>query len=87
MLISSSQISEDRNITIMSDCKATISWINCEGFGNLSYVKLVYDIRQLLLSRNNISIVFKPRSSNSVANSLAKAGSHSNGDRLEWGVG
>jgi ribonuclease HI len=82
-LVSTCQFSDDKNITIMSDCKAAVSWINGEGFGNLSLVRLVYDIRQLIMSRNNISIVFTPRSSNSLSDILAKARSHSNEDRLE----
>ncbi|KAK2648420.1 hypothetical protein Ddye_015909 [Dipteronia dyeriana] len=63
-----------------------VSWINREGFGNLSHVNLVYDIRQILLWRNFISIKFTPSRFNSLADSLAKDGSGSNGDRLEWGV-
>ncbi|KAK0599656.1 hypothetical protein LWI29_007353 [Acer saccharum] len=41
---------------------------------------MVYDIRQLLLSRSNFSIKFTPRRLNSLADSLAKADVGSNGE-------
>ncbi|KAK2656842.1 hypothetical protein Ddye_009894 [Dipteronia dyeriana] len=49
-------------------------------FGILQMVNFVYDIRQFL---NDIK--FMPRAFNSCADSLAKAGSHGEGDILEWG--
>ncbi|KAK1558570.1 hypothetical protein Q3G72_003986 [Acer saccharum] len=87
-LISSSMLLLNRNITIMSDSKSVVSWINGEGFGHLSFVNLVYDIRQflILISMNLVSIKFTPRSSNSLADSLAKAGSRLQEERLEWGL-
>ena len=56
----------------MSDSKSVVSWINGEGFGNLRYVKLVYDIIQSLLRRKSMTIKFTPRGSNALANSMAK---------------
>ena len=73
-LISSSRMLDDRMITIWSDFSLVVSWINGDGFGKLSLVHLVYDIRQFISSRNLISIKYTPRGSNSLADSLAKAG-------------
>ncbi|KAK0608412.1 hypothetical protein LWI29_030312 [Acer saccharum] len=86
MLISSNQLYSHRRITILSDSKSVVSWINGVGFGNLSHVKLVYDIRQSILHRKSISIAFTPRGSNALADSLAKNGAVSIGERLEWGA-
>ena len=85
-LISSRMRLSNRNITILSDSKSVVSWINGEGFGKLSLVNLIYDIRQFLLSTDLVSIKFTPRSANSLADNLAKAGSVIQEDRLEWGL-
>ena len=61
-----------------------MSWCNGEDFGNLNLVNVIYDIRQLLLSWEGLEIKFLPRGLNSYADCLAKNGSNSCGDRLEW---
>ncbi|KAK2656506.1 hypothetical protein Ddye_009558 [Dipteronia dyeriana] len=53
-LISSDMFFLERNITILSDSKSTISRIKGEGFGHLRLVNWVYDIRQFLLSMNKV---------------------------------
>ncbi|KAK3221733.1 hypothetical protein Dsin_008758 [Dipteronia sinensis] len=78
-LINSKQTLADRNITIISDSKVTVSWVNGNGFGSLNLVNVVYDIRQTLHRLKCLSVIFMPRSSNSLADCLAKAGS---GDSL-----
>ena len=74
-------------ISFVSDSQSVVSWINGEDFGNLRFVKLIYDIRQLLMSRTNVVAEFTSRKANSLADSLAKAGAYACGERLEWGVG
>ncbi|KAK2655690.1 hypothetical protein Ddye_008742 [Dipteronia dyeriana] len=80
-LVSSNQVLVGSNISIISDSKFAVSWIKCEDFGNLKLVQLVYDIRHLFEG----FIEFKPWSSNSIVDSLAKASSAARGDGLEWG--
>ena len=60
--------------------------INGFDFGNVHLLNWVYDIRQVLQFSDGLSIKFMPRGSNSLIDSLAKAGSNRCGDRLEWGV-
>lgn len=72
-LISSSRLLDDRMITIWSNSSLAVSWINGDGFGKLSLIHLIYDIRQFILSRTLISIKFMPRGCNSLADCLAKA--------------
>ncbi|KAK2641058.1 hypothetical protein Ddye_022821 [Dipteronia dyeriana] len=84
-LISSHMFLLDRNITILSDSKMVVSWIEGEGFGNLNLVNWVYDIKQFLASLNSVSIKYTSRSCNSLADSLAKSGSSIQAERLVWG--
>ncbi|KAK4854934.1 hypothetical protein QYF36_002583 [Acer negundo] len=85
-LISSRMRLSNRNITIMSDSKLVVSWINGEVFGKLSLVNTIYDIRQFIMSTDSVSIKYTPRSANSLADNLAKAGSGIQEDRLERGL-
>ncbi|KAK1592399.1 hypothetical protein Q3G72_024297 [Acer saccharum] len=62
-----------------------LSWINGDGFGLLEMVNFIFDSRQLLSLMVSLSIKFMPRGSNSLADSLEKAGSSSQVERLEWG--
>ncbi|TXG64801.1 hypothetical protein EZV62_011795 [Acer yangbiense] len=54
------------------------------GLGSLNHVHLIYDIRGFLSLLGNASVVFNNRSSNSLADSLAKKGSAMGGDSLVW---
>ncbi|KAK2648318.1 hypothetical protein Ddye_015807 [Dipteronia dyeriana] len=85
-LISSNMYFIERNITILSDSKFAVSWINGDGFDHLNFVSVLYDIKQFLSSKITISIEFTDRSSNSLAYVLAKAGSGLQQERLEWGL-
>lgn len=85
-LISSCQLLNNRKISIMSDSESVVAWINGDGFGMLSQVNLLYDIRQTLMHRRSLDVKFTPRSSNSLADCLAKASSSMQGERLEWSV-
>ncbi|KAK2654791.1 hypothetical protein Ddye_014647 [Dipteronia dyeriana] len=82
-LISSNQFLINRNITIISDSLSLVSWIKGKDFGNFELVRIMYDIRHFLQDRRGLDIEFKQRSSNSLADSLAKAGSSRCGDKLE----
>ncbi|KAK3219591.1 hypothetical protein Dsin_013561 [Dipteronia sinensis] len=73
-----------RPITIISDSKSVIAWIKDSEFGNLQLVHLVNDIRLFLKSSYSFDLRYMPRESNSMAESLAKAGSSGGRDRLEW---
>ena len=55
-----------RNVVIISDSKAAVSWVNGEGFGNLKLVNLVYDIRIFILNFKGVLVLFKPRGSSFV---------------------
>ncbi|KAK2647643.1 hypothetical protein Ddye_015132 [Dipteronia dyeriana] len=85
-LISYDMFFLERNITILSYSKSAVSWINGKGFGHLRLVNWVYDIRQFMLSMNKVSIKYTARNCNSLADSLAKAGSGLQAERLEWGL-
>ncbi|KAK2662888.1 hypothetical protein Ddye_001462 [Dipteronia dyeriana] len=82
ILISSCPFLAYRNISIMSDSNVAVSWIN----GMLSHVNLLYDIRQILLSRHSLAVTFTSRGANSLTDCLAKAGANLEGDRLEWSL-
>ncbi|KAK3211546.1 hypothetical protein Dsin_016252 [Dipteronia sinensis] len=85
-LISSHPILRDRCISIVSDSRSAVSWINSDNFGNINLVNLVYDIRYCIQSCAGISIIHTNRESNTLADSLAKGGSGKICDRLEWSV-
>ncbi|KAK1583176.1 hypothetical protein Q3G72_021590 [Acer saccharum] len=72
-LISSNPLLNDRSITIVSDSRSAVSWINSDNFGNLNLVNFVYDIRNCIQSRVGISIIPTNREVNSLSDSLAKA--------------
>ncbi|KAK3221407.1 hypothetical protein Dsin_008432 [Dipteronia sinensis] len=74
-----------RRIEFISDSREAVSWVNEEGFGSLQHLNLIYDIRFMLASLGNAVVIFNPRFSNSLADALAKKGSWSTGDTVEWG--
>ena len=86
MVMVSYQLLDDRNIIILSDLESVVAWVNGDGFGLLSQVNLLYDIRQILRHRRSVAIKFTPRSANSLVDSLAKEGSIMQGKRLERSV-
>ncbi|KAK2642802.1 hypothetical protein Ddye_024565 [Dipteronia dyeriana] len=74
------------HISIISDSKSAVAWIKGKDFGHLSMTHLVYDVRNFLQDMVGLDILFKPRASNSLVNSLTKDGSANQGDKLQWGV-
>ncbi|KAK0599287.1 hypothetical protein LWI29_003985 [Acer saccharum] len=75
-----------KRITILSDSKVAVLWVNSASFGSLKFVNLIYDIRSLLSLLDGTEIIFNPRNSNSLVDSLAKKGSNEDGDLLLWEV-
>ena len=72
-------------ITIASDSMVAVSWVNDKvGFGNLNNVDIIYDIRSYLQSMKGMRVIYNLRSTNSFADNLAKLGSSSGEDKLEW---
>ena len=74
----------DRDITVVSDSKVAVSWVNSKEFGNVEHVNSIYDIRTILKERGGLQVVFESRIFNSFADSLAKMGSNEGGDFVEW---
>ncbi|KAK2652029.1 hypothetical protein Ddye_011885 [Dipteronia dyeriana] len=61
-----------KRIEIMSDSKIAVSWINNVGFGSITRVQTIYDIRKCLEDFGTITILFCARDFNMVADQLAK---------------
>ncbi|KAK2652603.1 hypothetical protein Ddye_012459 [Dipteronia dyeriana] len=85
-LIYMCQLLNNQNITILSDSESAVAWINGNGFGHLSQVYLIYDIRQIIRQRGYLAVQFTPRCFNSLTNNLANARSTMRGERLEWSI-
>ena len=71
-------------IVIESDSRVAVSWVLDGDYGNLALLDVIYDIRSMLRDSSNVSICFVSRSSNEVADSLAKRGSMMDGEVVEW---
>ncbi|KAK3220319.1 hypothetical protein Dsin_014289 [Dipteronia sinensis] len=74
-----------REITVVSDSKVAINWLNKGEFGNVNHVKTIYDIRGMLSSAGDMQVAYDSRIYNSFTDSLAKMGSTRMGDFVEWG--
>ncbi|KAK3197796.1 hypothetical protein Dsin_021211 [Dipteronia sinensis] len=75
-----------KDITLISDSREAVSWINRGGCGNSDHMHSVSDIRSNLIKMDQAHIIFKSRASNSVADSLAKRGSEGGEDRESWSI-
>ena len=73
-----------KEIVFVSGSKTAVTWINSDGFKSLAHANIILDIRNLLMSLDNSSIIFNPRDSNSLANSLAKKGVVQERNDLVW---
>ncbi|KAK3198957.1 hypothetical protein Dsin_022372 [Dipteronia sinensis] len=71
-------------VSIVSDSKMAVSWINNEDFGSLEQVRMISFIRVQLKSLDGLKVVHTSRMFNSFVDNLAKMGSGSNGDFLHW---
>ncbi|KAK3231414.1 hypothetical protein Dsin_003295 [Dipteronia sinensis] len=81
-LCSQSVSLRDKEIDIVSDSSEAVSWVNTEGLGNLEYLHIIYEIRHSLSRMGNTKVIYNPRSSNSLADSLTKHGSALKGDKM-----
>ncbi|KAK2654479.1 hypothetical protein Ddye_014335 [Dipteronia dyeriana] len=59
-------------ITITSDSKVAVSWVNSGGFCSINHVNLIYNIRRNMSSQGNMVVCFNPSASNAFADMLAK---------------
>ncbi|KAK3170526.1 hypothetical protein Dsin_000142 [Dipteronia sinensis] len=74
-----------RSISIVSDSKVAVSWVNEGDFGSLDHYNIINDIRINMRSFGDVEVVHESRVFNSFADSLAKMGSSQSGDFVEWG--
>ncbi|KAK2646875.1 hypothetical protein Ddye_022070 [Dipteronia dyeriana] len=82
-LVTSNMSLVHHHISIISDSKSIVAWINGEDFSHLSVTHLVYDIKNFMQDMAGLHIFFKPRASNSLTDSLTKDESANRGDRLQ----
>ncbi|KAK2641042.1 hypothetical protein Ddye_022805 [Dipteronia dyeriana] len=73
-----------KEIDIVSDSTEAVSWVNAAGIGNLAFMNIIQEIQQCLSILGNTLIIFNFRSSNSLADSLAKNGSGKGADFVVW---
>ncbi|KAK2637917.1 hypothetical protein Ddye_025712 [Dipteronia dyeriana] len=74
-----------RFISIVSDSKVAVSWVNNGDFGNINCVNSVYDIRDIMSSLGGLEVVHDSRAFNSFVDSLTNMGSNNCDDFVEWG--
>ena len=77
---------QNTSVTILSDSKSAVDWINDDHFGSLEHVDWLNDIRNFLMSLNGLRIAFSPRGLNSFADGLAKLGASASGECVDWVV-
>ncbi|KAK2640371.1 hypothetical protein Ddye_028166 [Dipteronia dyeriana] len=69
----------------VSDSTVAVSWANnLDDYGNFPHLHTILDIRGHLQSRRGLSVVYNPRSTNEVTDSLAKRSSNGGEDMLEF---
>ncbi|KAK2634069.1 hypothetical protein Ddye_028861 [Dipteronia dyeriana] len=77
----------EENIQIVSDSMAAVFWANSqEDFESYPHLHTILDIRGFLLKRSGFSVVYNPRSTNDMADSLAKRSSSGGEDKLDFRV-
>ena len=72
----SSPVLFGKQITIISDSKGVVSWVNGSDFGSLKHVNFIYEIRNFLHIMGRTAVIHNSRSTNCFADSLAKKGSN-----------
>ncbi|KAK3219403.1 hypothetical protein Dsin_013373 [Dipteronia sinensis] len=72
-----------KRIIISSDSSMAVSWVNDKDFGNFCLWDKIAEIRDMLWILGNTSVSHCLRSSNEVADSLAKNGSLMEGESVE----
>ncbi|KAK3220390.1 hypothetical protein Dsin_014360 [Dipteronia sinensis] len=85
-LVASNHFFLKHKVTIASDSKVAVAWINDKNFGSLKHMDLLYEIQSFLNSLEGVVVKFSPGEMNSLADRMAKLSSTSKIDRLEWDV-
>ncbi|KAK4846273.1 hypothetical protein QYF36_015226 [Acer negundo] len=75
-----------KSISIESDSKLAVLWVNDPNFGHLKEVGVIYDIREKLRFLGNTKVNFTSRFSNQMADGLAKMGLLRDGENVTWNV-
>ncbi|KAK3220256.1 hypothetical protein Dsin_014226 [Dipteronia sinensis] len=83
-LCSQSASLRNKEIDIVSDSSEAVSWVNTEGPGNLEFLNIIYETRHAMSLLGNTTVSYNPRSSNTLAYSLAKHGSARRGNKMIW---
>ena len=74
-----------QRLEVASDSATAVSWVTGDGFGSITHVNQVYNIRSILRGLEGAQRLYNPRSTNTFADRLAKMGSNMAGDFIEWG--
>ncbi|KAK1572064.1 hypothetical protein Q3G72_027038 [Acer saccharum] len=74
----------DKKVVFASDSLEVVNWINSGEVGCLAFVDQIFEIRNWLRIIQNSSCCFHSRSTNSLADSLARQGSGNNGDYVRF---
>ncbi|KAK2652025.1 hypothetical protein Ddye_011881 [Dipteronia dyeriana] len=82
-LCSSNSSLVNREIVIVSYSKPAVAWINKGDFGNVKHVKIIHDIRSLMLSLK-VEVGHDSRVFNAFTDKVAKQWFSMAGDFLHW---
>ncbi|KAK2651333.1 hypothetical protein Ddye_018822 [Dipteronia dyeriana] len=74
---------QGRNISVVSDSKVAVSWVNNSDFGNITQTNSIMDIRNIINSIGGMAI-FDHGIFISFADCLAKMVASTSGDLIEW---
>ena len=67
-----------------SDCKEVVEWLNGSSVNRADLVQLLFDTRRNLSNFRQISVIYSPRGSNLLADSLAKSGASGGANMVTW---
>ena len=80
VICDSYKLLRDRMVEIVSDSSVVVNWITGGDIGSVSHVDSIYDIREIMSARGNLSVGYNPITTNVLADLLAKNGSKKRGD-------
>ncbi|KAK2662495.1 hypothetical protein Ddye_001069 [Dipteronia dyeriana] len=86
LLCVSKVLLSEKSILIESDSKVVLSWLKDYNFGNLALVNIIYEIRSMLCTYDNLLVSYASRDSNMVADGLAKKGLFADGECVDWNL-
>ncbi|KAK1553034.1 hypothetical protein Q3G72_027596 [Acer saccharum] len=76
----------NRPLTVITDSKTVVGWVSGDKPVNISHEQVIGDIRNWLVSFELAAVEFRPRSSNSFADTRIKKGSVPGVEELWWSV-